>query len=232
MALTTSNIVSIIPARGGSKGLPRKNVQMLAGKKLIGWTIEASLGAKMVTRTVVSSDDIEILSYASEYDVECISRPSELATDTASSESVILHSIEHLELKHSDTLVLLQPTSPLRNAAHIDAALQSFTTSICDSLISVKSMDNKILKGFYENGDGFIVPLSDPAFPFMARQQLPKTFMSNGAIYIVNVGNFVKTGSLMSQRTGYFLMDDAESADIDTQYDLENIENTLQSMQR
>jgi CMP-N-acetylneuraminic acid synthetase len=93
----TNRILSIIPARGGSKGLPRKNIVDLVGKPLIAWTIEASLNSKYITKTVVSSDDIEILDISIKYGAGVVRRPSELANDIATSESVVKHSIDYLE---------------------------------------------------------------------------------------------------------------------------------------
>ncbi len=223
----TGDVIAIIPARGGSKGILKKNLQELAGKKLIDWTIEASLESSIVQRTAVTSDNDEILSHASQFDIEPIERPAELATDEASSESVIEHAIACLGLKSEDIIVLLQPTSPLRNASHIDQALQHYLEQNYESLISVSALDNKVLKGFYELEDGLIEPLSQPEFPFVPRQSLPKTYMSNGAIYVIRVEAFLRNNSFMSERTGYFLMGQEESADIDNAEDLKSAEKVI-----
>ena len=122
----TKRVLSIIPARGGSKGLSRKNIVNLAGKPLIVWTIEASLGSKYITKTVVSSDDKEILDISVEYGAEIIRRPDYLAGDTTTSESVVSHAIDYLQStgEEFDIVVLLQPTSPLRNAKDIDNSFE------------------------------------------------------------------------------------------------------------
>ena len=124
--MITKKILSIIPARGGSKGLPRKNIIDLNGKPLIGWTIGASLKSKYITDTIVSSDDEEILNISQQYGANVLKRPKELATDIASSESVVLHTIKELKKQDKiyDYIVLLQPTSPLRDEKDIDKAFE------------------------------------------------------------------------------------------------------------
>jgi CMP-N,N'-diacetyllegionaminic acid synthase len=116
------SFLAIIPARGGSKRLPNKNILNLAGKPLIEWSIDAALKSKYIDKVVVSSDDENILKIAKDK-CDIIKRPKELATDTASSIDVIKHVLDNLEKKY-DYIVLLQPTSPLRNEKHIDEAIE------------------------------------------------------------------------------------------------------------
>ena len=123
----TNKIVSIIPARGGSKGLPRKNIVDLSGLPLISWTINASLKSKYIDRTIVSSDDAEILEIAQNHGAEIIHRPSNLASDSSTSEVVLEHALNVLDDQGTgkiDYIVLLQPTSPLRSCNDIDAAFE------------------------------------------------------------------------------------------------------------
>ena len=133
----TKKVLAIIPARGGSKGLPRKNIADLAGKPLIAWTIEASLNSKYITKTMVSSDDKEILDISVEYGAEIIKRPENLASDDATSESVVKHAIDCLEATGEvfDIVVLLQPTSPLRNSKDIDNAIELMFSSDATSSV-------------------------------------------------------------------------------------------------
>lgn len=222
----TKKILAIIPARGGSKGLPRKNILDLADKPLIAWTIEASKKSKFITSTLVSSDSDEILSTASIYCADILKRPTELATDISSSEVVIKHVLENTKEKY-DYLVLLQPTSPLRDAVDIDNAFEKLFSSDDTALISVCEYDNKILKAFKENKFGYIEGISNNKYPFMRRQDLPKTFMSNGAIYIIKVDEFLKNKSFFTDKTISFVMDDIKSLDIDTQEDLEMAEKHI-----
>jgi CMP-N,N'-diacetyllegionaminic acid synthase len=219
MALMTKRVLSIIPARAGSKRLPRKNLIDLAGRPLIAWTIEASLNSKYITKTVVSSDSEEILKIAKEYGADIIKRPGVLANDTASSESVVAHALESIE-EEFNFVVLLQATSPLRNTKDIDNSFEKLFRENVTALISVCETDNKILKAFKENEKGFIEGLSNNKYPFMRRQDLPKTYMSNGAIYIVKVSDFLKNNSFYTAKTVSYIMNGARSLDIDTKDDL------------
>ena len=121
--------LSIIPARGGSKRLPRKNVLDLCGKPLISWTIEAALYSKYLDEVVVTSDDNEILGIANNMKVRSIERPSHLASDTASTFDAVKHTIDNID--SYEYIVLLQPTSPLRNATHIDKAIELLARKEC-----------------------------------------------------------------------------------------------------
>src|SRR5690554_709385 len=144
----TGDILVVIPARGGSKRLPRKNVLPLAGKPLICWTIEAALEAKLNARIMVTSDDEEILAIARQYQgqgVIAYKRPDELATDTASTADVLIDAVEAEQAADHDpkTLVLLQPTSPLRNAEDIRAALEVYRDGGCeDTVVTVCEVDH------------------------------------------------------------------------------------------
>ncbi|MEA2018016.1 MAG: acylneuraminate cytidylyltransferase family protein [Campylobacterota bacterium] len=218
--------LAIIPARGGSKGLPRKNIIDLEGKPLIAWTIEASLKSKYITKTIVSSDDDEILEISKKYGAEILKRPKELATDTASSEVVVKHAIESTN-ESFDYIVLLQPTSPLRDVNNINNAFENLFKEDATALISVCEIDNKILKAFKENKDGFIEGVSNNKFPFMRRQDLPKTSISNGAIYIIRVDEFIKNNSFFTDKTISYIMDNIKSTDIDTYEDLKQINDYL-----
>ena len=218
----TKKILSIIPARGGSQGLPRKNILHFSGKPLISWTIEASLKSKYISKTIVSSDDEEILDIANHYGAETMRRPSDLATDEASSESVVSHAVSMLKSKKEefDILILLQPTSPLRTNKHIDHGFEIMFESDCDSVISVCEYDNKVLKAFKENKYGFLEGVIDNKHPFLRRQDLPKVYLPNGAIYIINIDLFCKNSSFYTNKTVKLIMNDQDSLDIDTMNDL------------
>lgn len=226
MELMTKKVLAIIPARGGSKGLPGKNIIDFAGKPLIAWTIEASLGSKYITKTIVSSDSDEILEVAKKYGSDTVKRPNEFATDISSSEVVVKHSLESMEEKF-DYVVLLQPTSPLRDINDIDGAFEKLFSLDATALISVREYDNKILKAFKENEFGYIEGISNNKYPFMRRQDLPRTYMSNGAIYIVKVDEFLKRDSFFTEKTISFVMDEIKSLDIDTKEDLEKVEKYI-----
>ena len=187
-------VVAIIPARAGSKGLPRKNIKNIAGKPLIVWTIEAALNSKCITKTVVSSEDDEILNISKKYGADIIKRPKELASDKSTSESIVLHVIDVLNSNKEkfDFLVLLQPTSPLRTSKDIDNAFELMLNDKATSVISAYEADNKILKAFKYSESGYVEGISNINFSFMRRQDLPKIFMPNGAIYIVDKNVFTK----------------------------------------
>ncbi len=224
MEQMTKKILAIIPARGGSKGLPRKNIIDLNGKPLIAWTIEASLNSKYISKTVVSSDDDEILNISEKYNSETIKRPSELALDTTSSEAVIKHVVEDLKQKNQefDYIILLQPTSPLRNSENIDNAFDLlFKKNKATAVISVCEIENKLLKAFKQDDEGFIEGVSNNKYPFMRRQDLPKTYLSNGAIYIIRVDEFIKYNSFLTNKTISYIMNKNNSMDIDTKKDIE-----------
>lgn len=222
----TKRVLAIIPARGGSKGLPRKNIINLAGEPLISWTIKASLDSKYITKTIVSSDSDEILEVAKKYGSYILKRPDEFATDISSSEVVVKHLIESMEEKF-DYIILLQPTSPLRDTTDINSAFEKFFSFNATALISVSEYDNKILKAFRENEFGYIEGISNNKYPFMRRQDLPKTYMSNGAIYIVKVEEFLKNNSFFTDKTISFVMNEIKSFDIDVQEDLEKVEKYI-----
>lgn len=225
----TKKILAVIPARGGSKGLPKKNIVELEGKPLVAWSIEAAVSSKLITKTVVSSDSDEILDISKRYGADTIKRPPRLSTDSAKSESALLHVIK--ELKKSgeefDYIVLLQPTSPLRGANDIDAAFEKFFQSDATALISVYETDNKILKAFKENDNGYIEGISNNRYPFARRQDLPKTYMSNGAIYIIKTSEFIRSKKLFSKKSVPFEMDEDKSLDIDTADDLNKAKKYL-----
>jgi len=222
-------IVAIIPARGGSKGLTRKNIIDLAGKPLIAWTIEAALKSKYITKTIVSSEDEEILNFSKNYGAEIIKRPDNLASDTATSESVVDHTIDFLQCngEEFDILVLLQPTSPLRTSIDIDSAFETMFDNNSTAIISVFETDNKTLKSFKYGVNGYIEGISNNKYPFMRRQDLPKTYMPNGAIYIVNINAFRISKGFMTDRTSCYVMPITRSLDIDTELDLRSIERII-----
>ena len=222
----TKKILSLIPARAGSKRLPQKNMAELGGRPLIAWTIEASLNSKYITKTVVSSDSKEILKIAKEYGADFLKRPGLLANDTASSESVVAHALESIEEKFN-FIVLLQPTSPLRKTEDIDNSFEKLFRENVTALVSVCETDNKILKAFKENEKGFLEGLSNNKYPFMRRQDLPKTYMSNGAIYIVKVSDFLKNNSFYTDKTISYVMHGDSNLDIDTKDDLKKAKNCI-----
>lgn len=214
--------LALIPARGGSKGIKNKNMVLLNHKPLIYHTLKAALDSKCIDKIIVSSDSDAILNYAKSQNVECLKRPIELAQDDTKSQDVLLHALEFY--KDYEDVIFLQPTSPLRTNTHIDEAFKLYKKSRADALISVSEYDNKILKAFICNKEGNLKGICNDDYPFMPRQKLPKTYMSNGAIYILNIKEFLKNPSFLQNKTKYFLMDEISSFDIDCLEDLKKAE--------
>ncbi len=224
--LKTYGILAVIPARGGSKGLLRKNILDLGGKPMIAWTIEASLRSKYITKTVVSSDSDEILAISKEYGASVLKRPDELSDDTSSSESVVKHAIDGINGEF-DLIILLQPTSPLRDSFDIDSAIEKMLNESATALISGFEIDNTVLEAFKEGSDGYIEGISNNSYPFMRRQDLPITYMSNGAIYIIQTNKFLKGNSFYTKKTVMFVMDKVKSLEIDTKEDFNEVKSNL-----
>jgi len=223
-------IIGIIPARGGSKGLFRKNIIDINGKPLISYTIEASLKSKYIIKTVVSSEEEEILDISKKYGASVIKRPKEFATDFSNSECVIKDTLIQLKNKGEifDILVLLQPTSPLRNEIILDKAIEKLLISkSADSLISVCSLGCSPCKSFVINKYGFLVGLVNNKSPFMRRQDLPEVFLPNGAIYIIYVDKFLENMELITKKTIHYIMSFEGSFQLDNQNDFEKIELLL-----
>lgn len=214
-------ILALIPARGGSKGIPKKNIRLLAGRPLIYYTIHAVQESKYIHHIVVSTDDDEIANVAKYQGATIIKRPIELARDDSSTMDAILHALEQCEFQdiHPEIVVLLQPTSPLRTSTDIDSALELFMQSKCDSVISVVEAShpphwNMVLKGSY------LKPIFDEKLFKRRRQDLPQTYGPNGAIYIASVATLKNYHSFNCPKTKPYIMADEKSIDIDNEFDL------------
>ena len=218
-----NEVLGIIPAKGLSKGLPNKNLYHFCGKPLVQWAIEVSMRSRHIVRTVVSSDSNKILRLSRKLMADVIERPAELATDIASNESVIEHTVNYLsqtEGYRPDVLVLLQPTSPLRTCEDSDRAMELYFESGCSAVISGYELERNPLEEFLINDEGRLTAIMDDKYPFLPRQQLPRAFRPNGAIYIVKAELFMETHCLLTDDTKPFFMDKQKSIDIDTIEDL------------
>ncbi len=212
--------LAVIPARGGSKRLPRKNVLTLNGKPLIVWSIEAGLQSKYIDKVVVTSDDEEILEISKKFRAEIIKRPDELASDTATTFDAIKHTVDNL--KKYDYVVLLQPTSPLRNEKHVDEAIELLETKKSDAIVSVCEMEHSPL---WAN----ILPNNKSMDNFMRddirekrSQDLDKYYRLNGAIYICKVDRLLQEKSIFIKNDIYaYEMGEDVSVDIDKRIDFD-----------
>lgn len=215
--------LAIIPARGGSKRLPRKNVLDLNAKPLIAYSIEAGLKSKYIDKVVVSSDDEEILNISKQYGAEIIKRPNELASDTATTFDAIKHAIDNVETY--DYIVLLQPTSPLRNADHIDKAIELLMAKQADAVVSVCEMDHSPLWSNTLPADGNMYGFIKDEIKNKRSQDLEKYYRLNGAIYICKTDKLLEEKSFMlKEKIFAFTMDRKSSVDIDEEMDFKMAE--------
>lgn len=218
-------IVAVVPARGGSRGVHRKNMRTVMGKPLLAHTIEAAQQAHCVKSVFVSSDDAEILSLGAKMGCCVIERPSDLATDTASAVDVVDHFIAHSSpASHGRYIAYLQPTSPLRRAHHIDEAAALLIAKGADSVVSVVELNKSPYKSFSLNAEGRLCSLFDERLSNARRQDLPATYIPNGAIYIFSQISFVERHGFPSNGSFPYVMSPEDSVDIDTEDDIVRVE--------
>ena len=222
--------LAIIPARGGSKRLPRKNILDLCGKPLISWSIEAALKSKYISKVVVSSDDEEILNISSNFGADIIKRPYELANDTATTFDAIKHTINNLE--KYDYIVLLQPTSPLRNEKHIDEAIELLEEKQADAIVSVCEMDHSPLWSNILPEDGNMRGFLREEILNKRSQDLEKYYRLNGAIYICKTDKLLENKSFFLKDNIFaYIMDRKSSIDIDEEIDFLFAEKVIELIQ-
>lgn len=225
MNKNNQRVLGIIPARGGSKRLPGKNVMPLQGKPLIAWTIEAGLTATCIDRLILSTDDAEISKVALEYGCEVpFARPQEFATDEASSLDVVRHALS--QIPGFTHFVLLQPTSPLRRASHIDEAFQLMCASDTSACVSMRKSIESPYWMYTIREDGCISPVARD-LTSNRKQELPETYIPNGAIFISRIDKFLYEKSFYSNNTIPYLMSFQDSVDIDTPEDFKFVESLL-----
>ena len=211
----------LIPARGGSKGLPRKNILPLAGAPMIYYTLDAARGAMEDDDVVcVSTDDLEIAAKMKDYGFALpFIRPESLAKDTTTTSEVVEHALNWYAANevYFDIVILLQPTSPLRNAKHVRSAIEQWDNSL-DLLVSVKETDaNPYYVLFEEDDKGYLIKAKSG--DFLRRQDCPKVYELNGAIYIFSAQYSGETSLRFGVKTKKFIMDKFSSIDIDDKYD-------------
>lgn len=219
-------VLGIIPARGGSKGVPRKNIRNLAGKPLIAYTIESSQTAETLCHCVLSTEDAEIKQIAESYNCPVIDRPEELARDDTPSFPVILHAAKTAASKSGeiyDAICLLQPTTPQRTAAHIDQAIKKFTASTADTLLSVCRVPEHFHPNwvYLSKDDNELIRACPNNVMATRRQELPPAYIRNGAIYIVRWNTLVSNQTLYGSKLISYEMPNSDSLNIDTMQDWE-----------
>lgn len=212
-----SGLLALIPARGGSKGIPRKNVRPIAGRPLIGWTIKAAKAAGLFDRIVVSTEDAEIAHVARACGAEVpFVRPASLSADDTPGIAPVLHALE--ELPGYDAVVLLQPTSPLRSAEDIANAVRLARSRGAPAVVSVCEPDAHPQWTYRMSPDGALMPWEASAHA-SRRQELEPVYMLNGAIYYAESDFARETGALVGPGTIGYPMPAERSVDIDTPLD-------------
>jgi CMP-N,N'-diacetyllegionaminic acid synthase len=208
------SVLAIIPARGGSKGVPRKNIKNLAGKPLIAWTIEAAKNSRYIDRLILSSDDPEIIMVARAWgcDVPFV-RPSELARDDTPGIEPVLHALTILP--DYDYVLLLQPTSPMRTVEDMDGALALCIGKGAKACVSVTEPDKSPYWMYKLDEVGRMLPLLDSGEIFSRRQDLPKVYSVNGAVYVADCTWLKMSRSFLTSETVAFEMPKGRAMDID-----------------
>lgn len=212
------SVLGLIPCRGGSKGVPRKNIREVAGEPLLAHTVRASRNAERIDRTVVSTDDTEIKEAALEAGANVpFDRPDELATDETPIQPVVEHALNWLRENEGeiyDTVALLQATSPLRTADQVDEALEKYESEDADSLVAVSEGDSYRWR---ETDEGTEIVNYDSR---KRRQKKEPEYIESGAIYLVNADLFLETSDLQAGRTTLFVIDQISALDIDEPFEL------------
>jgi CMP-N,N'-diacetyllegionaminic acid synthase len=215
--------IALIPARGGSKGLPRKNIRLLGGKPLIAWTIEAALNSSCFNRVVVSTDDTEIANIAKSYGAEVpFQRPTELASDQAKSIDVAIQAIGWYEERgvQFEQISLLQPTSPLRNASDIQKALAMFNLKKAGAVVSVCECEHSPLWMNTLEDDLSMGDFLAKCTVNQTRQRLEQYYRLNGAVYLADIQYLKENYGFFGPQTFAYIMPQERSVDIDTELDL------------
>ncbi len=220
-------ILGLITARGGSKSIPKKNIKEILGKPLIAYTIEQALKSKYLTKTIVSTDDDEIIKVAREYKADApFVRPKEFAQDNSPHIDVVLHALDWLRKNQGeeyDYLMILQPTSPLRSSEDIDNAIKKAVDMDADSVMSMVELidfDLKKLK-VVEESTGLISPcVSEEGKTSAFRQKAPKIYKRNCAIYLTKT-EILRKGDLFGEKSFAYIMPPERSLDINEPFDFE-----------
>jgi CMP-N,N'-diacetyllegionaminic acid synthase len=216
-------VLCVITARGGSKGVPRKNVRLVAGKPLIQWTLEAARAAKTIDKVILSSDDAEILACAAVTGAEGLERPAELATDLAKQEDAILHAMAHLHKRgeKKDLLVLLAPTNPLRDAALVDEVVTFHARhGRARATMTVVECEHHPLRANVLPADHSMADFMPLDLRWKNRQELPTYYRINGSVCVADWDYFVQEKTFLSDLTFAYPTEGLSGLDIDTELEL------------
>lgn len=212
------NIIVIIPARGGSKGIPEKNAMDFCGKPLVAWSIEQAQNTSLISGVFVSSDDLEILAIAEKYGASGIQRPDKYATDQSGLEEVFEHAVTEIEMKEGkkvDVMICLQPTSPLRRADDIDDAVKYFIAQEADSLFSASKLDDACI---WAKEAGVLKSVTYDYLNRGHRQDREPLYLENGSIYVFRPDIVKEYENRLGGKMAIYEMPSWTSVEID-QYD-------------
>lgn len=227
-------ILAIITARGGSKGLPGKNIRNLLGKPLIAWTIDHAINSKYIDKVIVSTDDSEIADISIKYGAEVpFIRPTKLAQDNSSSIDVVLHTIQWLEdiNDHYDIIVLLEPTSPLRETNDIDCSLELLiNTKDAESIVSVCKPEASHPEFLVKINKNFISQYNDKGFSHKRRQDLDDVYFYEGCLYISNIQSLKERLGFYHEKTLAYVVPRWKSFEIDEIVDIITVEAILKNI--
>lgn len=224
-------VIAIIPARGGSKGIPRKNLRPLLGRPLIAYAIEAAQLSEYVDRVIVSTDDLEIANVSASFGAETIERPAAISGDLSSSESALLHALDHLDTVESyrpDLLVFLQCTSPLTKPEDIDATIDRLRAEDADSALAVVPVHCFL---WHVNAQGEAVGINHDKRERLLRQQRDPEYVETGAIYVLRVKEFLKARHRFFGKTVLSILPEERNLDIDTILDFERAASVIRARQ-
>lgn len=228
MHMRNGEVLAIVPARGGSKGIPRKNLQLLAGKPLLAYTVEHALQTPRITRVVVSTDDDEIATVARQFGAEIVMRPPAISGDTATTEAALTHALDHLRDSEGyapDLVVLLQPTSPLRRPDDTQLAIEALESEGADSLFSARAVEGFVWRA----GPDPIAPVDYDPTARPRRQDLARrTLEENGSIYVFKPSVLTQYDSRLGGTIAMYEMDQLDSFQVDTASDLLLMERLVQ----
>ncbi len=217
--INNNKVLGIIPARGGSKGIPRKNIKLLAGKPLIAWTIEEAKKSQYLDRLILSSEDTEIITTAKSWGCEApFVRPAELARDDTPGIEPVIHALHQLD-EHYDYIVLLQPTSPLRTVEDIDCCIRYCLQEAAPACISVSLTDKHPYWMHTIDEHQRLHPLLPTAQSIQRRQDLPPIYIENGAVYVAQKDFILNMKSFTTEETLAYIMPSERSCDIDNESD-------------
>lgn len=215
-------VLALVPARGGSVGVPRKNLRQVNGRSLLDYTLDAAFRSSFIDRTFLSSDDDELLAAGLERGAETIRRPAWAATDTSTATDVVAHFLGTLDpdtLAEDPIVAYLQPTSPLRTSQHIDSAFRLLEAKDASVVVSVLQLKRSPYKSLVKDERGLLQPIFGPSDTTANRQDLPAAYYPNGAIYLFRVSEFQNRKTFPCAGAEAFEMNDRDSLDIDTEED-------------